>query len=161
MNTSVKQCRVCGVDKPVGEFYVVTTTRSGEPRALSECRGCYRERMAESRRRNWVKAAVRTAVNSAKRRSADRGVPFGITNDDANALITSQGGKCAISGLPFQRSETGVASLFSPSLDRIKPSEGYVMDNIRFILHGLNAMKGSDTDDDLIAVCRAVVENNS
>jgi hypothetical protein len=73
-----------------------------------------------------------------------------------------QGGRCELSNIEFRPVETkGKATLFSPSLDRVKPELGYVPGNVRFILNGLNNLKGSATDEDLFLVCEAVMEKRN
>lgn len=72
-------------------------------------------------------------------------------------LIEKSGQRCALSGLPFRN---GGLNPYSPSLDRIKPELGYVPGNVRVILHGLNSLKSTGTDEDVVAICRAVVEKH-
>lgn len=49
--------------------------------------------------------------------------------------------------------------MWSPSLDRKDPNKGYTEENTRLILNGLNALKSTGTDEELIEICRAVMEN--
>lgn len=46
----------------------------------------------------------------------------------------------------------------SLSIDRVKPELGYTQDNVRFILHCLNAMKGNGTDGQVLEICKLVAE---
>lgn len=70
-------------------------------------------------------------------------------------------GKCEITGLPFILSTQRNPYLFSPSLDKIVPSLGYVPDNCRFILHAVNALKGAGTDEQMLEIAKAIVEKLS
>lgn len=155
----MKMCSSCGTVKEDTEFFSVATSRSGGvPKLVADCKPCYSDRMKRSRGKNWLRGSVRSAVQSAKDRTTHHGLPFSVTINDCWQLRARQRNKCVLSGLEFEKSETGVARMLSPSLDRIEPSKGYVAGNIRFILHALNAMKGSGTDVELIVICRAVLE---
>lgn len=74
-------------------------------------------------------------------------------------LMENQGRVCALSGLPFkagnQRDDT---YLYSPSLDKIDPFGRYEPGNVRFVINALNALKGRGTDEDVLIICKAVVE---
>lgn len=85
-----------------------------------------------------------------------------MTTEYLRSLMADQNELCALSGLPFERSGvSGVKHARSPSLDRIEPSMGYVIGNVRFLCDGLNSAKSTGTDEQLIALCRAVVEKNT
>ena len=49
---------------------------------------------------------------------------------------------------------------FSPSVDKIKNHLGYTLDNCRVIICGLNALKGTGTDADLLNIAKVVVDYN-
>lgn len=108
---------------------------------------------------NPLKIAANLAIGRARKRAAAKSIPFNLPLGTVKKLVDDSAGMCALSGLPFQRGE-GHSTTWSPSLDRIKPELGYVSGNVRLILHGLNALKSTGTDEDLMAVCRAVVERN-
>lgn len=96
------------------------------------------------------------SVDRAKRRAQKYGVPFDLTNDWAKARWT---GFCEVSGLPFRVGLRGNGpKIFSPSVDQIIPKAGYTMDNCRFVIWAVNALKHDGTDEDMIAVATAVAE---
>lgn len=99
----------------------------------------------------------KNAVNSARWRSAKRGIEFDLTQAWAKERYT---GFCEITGIPFEMGEGGIKPR-SPSLDRIDSSKGYVKGNCRFILHCINFMKFTGTDQELYDVCVAVVESKN
>ena len=60
--------------------------------------------------------------------------------------------------IPFIVSKRPAPFLFSPSIDRIDPAQGYVTSNCRFVLFAVNAMKGSGTDADILVIAKAIVD---
>lgn len=93
---------------------------------------------------------------SAKDRAARKGVPFDLTKE---YLSTIWLGHCAVTGMPFRTGEGFGPKFFSPSLDRIEREKGYVEGNVRFVIWAVNVMKYDGTDDDLLAVAQAIVDN--
>lgn len=93
--------------------------------------------------------------HAARQRAIKKGVPFDLDVEWARATWT---GKCAITGIPFAGIGVGVVSPFSATVDRIVPEKGYVKGNCRFVLHAINNMKGSGTDEDMVAIARRIVE---
>lgn len=110
------------------------------------------------RKENPLKRSIVTAFAKAKKRAVKRGVPFNIPPGTTRALAERCGGRCELSGIEFRTTTTGVCSVYSPSLDRIDPAQGYVPGNLRLILNGLNALKGDGTDEDVLTICNAVTK---
>lgn len=117
------------------------------------------EKQRNWRRNNPVKRSIISAFAKARIRAQKRGVPFDIPRGTTKILFDRCGGKCEISGIPFRVTDTGVCSIYSPSLDRIRPEDGYVVGNIRLILHGINALKGEASDEDLYGICEGILNS--
>ena len=47
--------------------------------------------------------------------------------------------------------------MFIPSIDRIDPKGGYTTDNCRFVLQGINAFKGQETDENMYRIAEALL----
>ena len=86
----------------------------------------------------------RWIINSARQRAKVGGFPFNITKHDIEACIPSDG-CCPITRQPMLVG-TGKVGPASMSLDRIKPSLGYVKGNIAVISHLANTIKQNSTD---------------
>lgn len=97
-------------------------------------------------------------VNGARNRAKSKGIKFDLTDEWARSVWT---GRCALSGIPFDtiQGKLGLRT-FSPSLDRIRPKDGYTVDNCRFILWAVNAFKGTGTDEEVIRIAKAIYEMN-
>lgn len=97
--------------------------------------------------------------HSAQQRAKKKGVAFDLTPEWVNARWT---GRCEITGIEFRTDKTSRGpGFFSPSLDRVVPEHGYVQSNCRFVLWAVNAMKSEGTDEDMLFVARAIVNNFS
>jgi hypothetical protein len=68
-------------------------------------------------------------------------------------------GKCELTGIPFKRANNRVSNPYSPSVDRIKPELGYVEENCRKILMGLNGLKHTGCDEDMYTIAEALIAN--
>jgi len=94
-------------------------------------------------------------VRGAIKRAVACGIHY--DNDLLEWAPTVWTGRCAISGIEFRRGNGCGPSPYSPSIDRIIPALGYTKGNCRFILHALNALKGSGGDEDALAIAKAFV----
>lgn len=129
-----KTCTDCGIDKSMSGF-------SG---TSASCKRCVLVRNTERINgcpRDFIKKIVSdskynsNARSSKRRRNDDSGV---ISSDLFGlfvSVITRQGGRCVVTGIPFiyQKGHT-----FAPSPDRIDNTKGYVDGNVEFVIAPLN-----------------------
>ena len=146
-----KTCTECGKDKPVSCF---SGTRS-------YCKPC-----DVNKHTDWINGSpygfvmkmVGDANASTRRRGKKR-----RRNDDSGtsdyklfelfvSIITRQGGRCSITGIPFVYRKR---HKFAPSPDRIDNSRGYVEGNVEFIITPLNTGHKPPNDE-----MRVMVNNN-
>lgn len=111
-----------------------------------------------SRVRKRTNAPWLSLLASAYRRAAKKNVSYTLTPAWAEERWT---GVCELTGIPFNMGMPGKPGprLYSPSIDRIVPSLGYVEENCRFILWAINSFKGEGTDDDMLKIATCLVEN--
>lgn len=113
-------------------------------------------------KKNRIRHYVSVCIKRALERSTARGIKFSISSDFALALMEEQKNTCALSGLPFlDPIMPGRPWPYSPSLDRINPLLGYVETNVRFVLHGVNSLKGNGTDEDVLIICKALLDRQN
>lgn len=145
----LKMCTKCGESKPPSGFHKRAGTKDGLNTRCISCRSGHRSE-------NWLRYGIRVAVHSARTRSRSKGVVFNITTDDLGIPDT-----CALSGVFFKPTPIpGTPFLYSPSIDRVRASEGYVKGNVRVILNGLNSFKGLATDEEILDIAEAMLRRN-
>ena len=99
-----------------------------------------------------LRRSMRGAINFARRRQAKKASPVvvDITLDELMEILDWQGYRCAISRLPFWFGSPVAYGPTIPSLDRIEASKGYTRSNVRVVLLGVNGLRGSGTNEDML-----------
>ena len=102
------------------------------------------------RRRPWK------VIENAKRSNAKRrGIPYSL---NAKWFEGKYKAGCAVTGIAFQQGE-GVICPLSATVDRINSSKGYTPKNCRLVLHAVNALRGSGTDQLMYEIAEAILTN--
>lgn len=96
-------------------------------------------------------------LNNAKKRQS-KWTSFDIDREFIEQKLKN--GVCEITGIPFDFTSPGESKKnpFAPSLDRIDNKVGYIKTNVRVVLWAVNLMHGEMTDDQLVVMCKAVIE---
>lgn len=91
-----------------------------------------------------LKRVAQKLYSGAQYRAKIRALPINITKADVDALLTASGGRCEVSGveLSYKKFNASRRAPFSPSIDRIIPSLGYVVGNCRIVACCVNAAMG-------------------
>lgn len=106
-----------------------------------------------------VPAWQRTMYFNAERRARVAEKSFRLTPNEFLALIVNAGGKCEVTGLPF---ELGVSrSPFAPSMDRKDCSKGYELGNVQIVCHIVNLAMNTWGLEPLLRVAEALCGNNA
>lgn len=176
-------CPKCEIDKPDDGFYPrgsgrsyssckeCTKARNRErhtrPDVKAKKKAYNQNRSSENRDsvlaygRAYYESKVgraKTMMKSARRRS-DK---FSDTTDLTDKIILEMletTSVCTVTGIPFdyKPSESTKKNPYAPSLDRIDSSRGYIRENVRLVIWQYNLMKGEISDDELVVICKAVV----
>lgn len=112
-----------------------------------------RRRAREAIRDKRLQFTAKFLIRSAKSRAAKKGIEFDLTLEWANDRWT---GKCELSGIEFRQS-TGRQNPYSPSIDRIDGSKGYIQGNCRFILSAINYLKANGTDEQMFHIASELI----
>jgi hypothetical protein len=83
----------------------------------------------------WVKERVWAMQQRSKRLEGPC-----MSRDDLRALAARSGGRCELTGVPFSdhRPLGCKRAPFAPSVDRIDPRRGYLMENCRLVCFAVN-----------------------
>lgn len=101
-------------------------------------------------------------LGMAKHRANKQNIPFDITIDDLIYLWDKNNGCCELTKTPFNLrppSNGNSCNWDAPSVDKIKPSLGYVRGNIRLICYQVNMSLGEYGQEQLYNLCRALLQN--
>lgn len=104
-------------------------------------------------RRGYVKNLAWRLASGARVRAEKKGLSYDLTKEWAEKRWT---GRCELTGMKFVVAAKTM-SPYSPSLDRIDPKLGYTQGNCRFILMGVNSLKNTGTDEDVMRIAEAIV----
>lgn len=97
---------------------------------------------------------ARELIRNKKHRCKQKDIPFDL---DVDWLRPKLNWGCELTNLPFQFYR-GNGNPYSPSIDRIDPNGGYLKENCRAILLGLNNMKLLATDEDVYKIAEALLK---
>lgn len=150
-----KHCPTCGeLQDYLRKNYAEASLREGK-----ECKRCAQSNALKSGvqiyrglRLSWLKRFE----TSAKL----RGLDWEINADIVADLYEKQEAKCALTGWDISFPETGHPQMSLASIDRIDSSVGYLSENIQLVDKRVNMMKQQYSQDEFIAVCLAVSEND-
>ncbi len=177
-----KVCSKCRVEKELGDFYAASKGRLGR---TAKCKACKKvdalafaaanPEQANAHKRRWrQKNSVQQAelckrwerqrptvrmVYAAKARAKALGLPFGL--EPAQLLIPLQ---CPFCGrdlnqnLDTGKGRTGYERKSSPSLDKLRPELGYVLNNVQIICYSCNNQKRDATPASMTCWLSAIAD---
>ena len=174
----MKKCSKCGYEKSLDEFgkdkkgkfgrrsvcflcrkklYWVNVQESRKQKRITyhkykdkeKRQNYYKENKIEinvERRKNYLKNPLKFLIRNAKNRAIKKGISFDLKEEDLNIPEV-----CPVFKKPFVFG-TGKQELFSPSVDRIDNSKGYIKSNIVIVSVKANFLKNNATIEELEAL---------
>lgn len=163
----ILHCPVCNNDLPYYKFIIARKSHTGRMWCCKECydnnpgisQNNYRKKFdsnfknliysqkRESRLRNFVHSMWK----AAKKRASERDLEFNI--EESDIVIPDV---CPILEVPLKFGTKGNYD-YSPSLDRIDNTKGYIKGNIQVISKKANTMKNSATLQELQTFCKNIL----
>jgi hypothetical protein len=139
--------------------------RDNKSRVKEAKAASYRRHAAAHEKRNKrYRAKIRLEspwwqlIQGAKKRATASRIPFDLTFEWGKVRWS---GACEVTGIPFNMDHgTGHSHPFSPSIDKIDCSMGYMQGNCRFVLHCVNMFKGVMSNSEMLAVARAISDSS-
>lgn len=107
-----------------------------------------------------IHGRVLTLLKSANRRADNFQQPCDLDYDFIYTKLKK--GICEVTGITFDlnKPKITVKNPYAPSIDRIDSSIGYTKHNTRLVIWQYNAMKGEISDNDLLNLCKIILERN-
>ena len=112
----------------------------------------YKEKTAEEKRASRIRNISHAIWKKAKDRAQKYGLDFNI--EESDIIIPEM---CPILEVPLEFGTKGNYE-FSPSIDRIDNSKGYVKGNIQIISKKANSMKNSASAEELRTFCKNILK---
>jgi len=146
-----KPCPECNVM----QSYLRKNYAEESLRLNKTCKACANKK-TDNCHRGWHRGVRVSWFNKFKIGAELRGLDWDISMDDIADLMESQGNKCALTGWSIEFPESGHPQKAPASLDRIDSKLGYIKGNVQLLTKQVNMMKQSYTQEEFIAVCKAV-----
>ena len=163
----ILHCPVCGNDLPYYKFIIARKSHTGRMWCCKDCyetnpgisKNNFRKKFdsefktliytqkRESRLRNFIHSMWK----AAKKRAKERGLDFNI--EESDIVIPKI---CPILEVPLEFGTKNNYN-YSPSLDRIDNTKGYIKGNIQVISKKANTMKNSATLQELQTFCKNIL----
>lgn len=119
------------------------------------CKSCSNKETDNSHR-GWHRGIRISWYNKFKTGAETRGILWNLTIDDIADLMELQDFKCALTGWDIAFPECGPPEKAPASIDRIDSALGYTKENSQLLTRQVNMMKQQYSQEDFIAVCKAV-----
>lgn len=148
----LRTCSDCGSEKPVSDFSL-TGWKKTYRNLCKICRNKTARSLHQLRKGSTATRASKL-VAAAKSRAALKGLPFDLTVSWVQEALDS--GVCEATGISFDLLSN--RGWNTPSLDQIQANSGYIMENTRVILFGLNAACGNWGENKVIEMANAIMQ---
>lgn len=96
-------------------------------------------------------------INRCKNRAIQKNIEFNISFDKIKKALTN--GFCELTKLPFDFNSTEKTQFnpYSPSIDRINNSKGYIDSNVRVVLSAVNTALNQYGDEQMLPILKAMI----
>lgn len=187
MDNLLKYCKGCDENLSVDEFYKQKGVAKGHYCKVCQQRknkekweNGYREKMKNTRElyalnnrekliqisRDYYNTEIgraKSMMKTIRKRMTKWNILDQLDFDGSYLIELMKVGVCSETGISFvyQKQERFKCHPYSPSVDRIDSTKGYTKDNVRMVIWQYNLMKGEMTDEDLLIVCKRIVQRSN
>ena len=162
------RCPVCGEIKPYWKFGIAPRSKTGRVWACKECIVAKPEDMSNTVYRRKYDTEFREKINESKRKEFRRNINYYIWerakqradkygydfNLEVSDIVIPD--ICPILEVPIEIGDKGDYE-YSPSIDRIDNTKGYIKGNIQIISKKANSMKNSASPEELFKFCKNIL----
>jgi hypothetical protein len=168
-----KRCTCCGVLQLLTSFYTTGKRVDGSPKYNSWCKTCIAKKQSSYHSRTWGEdklkytafkrtKSARSYLQYLRSKAAQRRKGEEVISLDALELLWhTQSGACALTGWPMTMELANGVVPTNCSIDRIDPTQGYVVGNVQLVCRAANVAKSDLPAQEFVKLCRAVVERNN
>jgi hypothetical protein len=150
-----KRCTKCEISKPFGDFPFNKATYDNFDSWCKECRKKYTHEVKQSLDTHLRKCLARVRDD---RRKLENNLDLQYLID----LWKKQKGKCAITGIVMEHKRNPRQhNLYNGSLDRINSAAGYLKGNVQWLCWMVNRMKGENSLEELLSICKKIIDYNT
>ena len=103
---------------------------------------------------------AQSVLEKARCRARGKKVPFNLKIEDIIQLMVAQDYRCALCKVPFLNVLQNEPA-FRPSLDRMKPAEGYVVGNVRIVAFIANLAMNKWGEEPLWRLAELMMNNRA
>lgn len=131
-------------------------------KSVDELREERRKKFAQWALRNPIKYRASTLLKGARSRAKAKNIPCDLDLQWIEEKLKN--GKCEVTGIDFVIKEYSTADEYThvhphaPSLDQIKPSEGYTKQNVQVVVDHFNKMKNDRDLETTVYLARKLIE---
>ena len=146
MSVKSKTCLYCGETKPLSDFGPIAKSQNdtdGTGRVI-RCNECVSNRRMYRNSQDSV-FFLKDLYSKHKSSVTKKGkYKWEISVEDVLACWEAQGGRCALSGVYMTHHyDRGERKEFNASIDRIRSTEDYTIDNIQLVCARVNIIKNN------------------
>jgi hypothetical protein len=151
-------CGKCKTYKLPEEFYLNARSLTGRGSYCKPCMSDYTktEKWSNWRKEKYYKNPSRSIWIEARNRAKKAGLPFNIDPEDCEIPDL-----CPVLGIKLINKGFGTRNDATPTLDRIRNTEGYVKGNVKIISWKANRLKSDCNDYNVFLAIAEYVRNNN
>lgn len=147
-----KRCFDCNTVKPYYEFTAkLNKTKDGLSPYCAACGVLRANKNSETYRGRSL-----ALISACRRRAKERGSNFAL-DDYGDEIENMMRAGCALTGIAFDMTRGEGNKPTAASIDRIRPSDGYVPGNVRLICRAMNSFIGEWGEDAVAHIAEAFV----